>query len=620
MKKLNNRGFAISTILYSILIMVFLIVILMMSIMSSNRTNTKNLVNTIEEELNRYSLTSTEFSPTETNGEAQEYIVPYGKAGWYKIELWGAAGADSTVKGGAGAYTSGMIYLEENTLLYFYVGSKGNGVTGGANGGGNGKGNGRGGGGATDVRLIAGNWNENSSLASRIMVASGGGGANGSLTGEDGGTLEAKISTNALYGKGATQTSGGAAGTSASAGSFGTGGNGATNGSGGGGGYYGGGGGGANAPGGGGSSYIQGYAGSTKDGGTHSIYFLNGRISENANTSNGKAKIELISMNDKNNPPTKKSTKLNNVRYIKDCLTSIGTNGTTAPQWLEIQAIAEGKNVAFGKTGTALTDGNHNTPVSGNIDATCSVVDLGSSYNLDEISVWHMTTILADDASANEKVLNGHTISVSSNNSTWVNIKTSTTESLATNPEGAIGTHISAWDPNFSETLPDGTYYIFSALYPNTSLITAQNSLIEDTDGDGVITPNDNLKRIVGLSPINGSELQKWVFTRNGTYYKIIERESNQAMQIVDNKGQNGSNINTSSAYNEVYQWADWEVIPLGDGTYRIKPRIQPSSVPNQQTYLSTNANNWGVKNASIILSTYQAGSFSQRFYLINAE
>ena len=64
--KLNNKGFAISTVLYSLLIMVFLIVTLMMGIMASNRHNTKDLVTTIEEELNRYSLTTTEFSSTDT--------------------------------------------------------------------------------------------------------------------------------------------------------------------------------------------------------------------------------------------------------------------------------------------------------------------------------------------------------------------------------------------------------------------------------------------------------------------------------------------------------------------------------------------------------------------------
>ena len=60
--KLNNKGFAISTVLYSLLIMVFLIVTLMMGIMASNRKSNRNLVETIEDELNRYNESATTFA------------------------------------------------------------------------------------------------------------------------------------------------------------------------------------------------------------------------------------------------------------------------------------------------------------------------------------------------------------------------------------------------------------------------------------------------------------------------------------------------------------------------------------------------------------------------------
>ena len=93
MKKLNNKGFAISTLIYGLMLVAFVVVALLMSIMSTNRKNTSTLIKKIEEELNRYSQTATEI--TSTDG-AQEFIVPYGQAGWYKIELWGA-----------GAYTPG---------------------------------------------------------------------------------------------------------------------------------------------------------------------------------------------------------------------------------------------------------------------------------------------------------------------------------------------------------------------------------------------------------------------------------------------------------------------------------------------------------------------------------
>ena len=102
MKKMNNKGFAVSTLLYSLSIMGFLIVSVMVSIMSLNRINTKSLVKQIEDELNRYSLTETTFRADETNTvTGQEFIVPRGEAGYYKIELWGAQGGDKgTKKGG----------------------------------------------------------------------------------------------------------------------------------------------------------------------------------------------------------------------------------------------------------------------------------------------------------------------------------------------------------------------------------------------------------------------------------------------------------------------------------------------------------------------------------------
>lgn len=141
-------------------------------------------------------------------GSSQTFIADH--EGAYKLEAWGAQGGSysSSLLGGKGAYTSGTVNLQKNQNIYIYVGAQGgsnDSVTnvGGYNGGGysgnNGSGKSMGGGGATDFRLISGNWNERNSLFSRIMVAAGGGGnvstsgytivvgAGGSLTGVDGG-------------------------------------------------------------------------------------------------------------------------------------------------------------------------------------------------------------------------------------------------------------------------------------------------------------------------------------------------------------------------------------------------------------------------------------------------
>lgn len=221
------------------------------------------------------------------------------ESGYYNIELWGAGGgfSDSNYKHlGHGGYTKGKIYLEKDEILYFYVGEQGKGKShtatfNGGGSGGLGATYGASGGGATDVRLVGGTWNDYESLKSRIMVAGGGGGgANavyntagagsfaGGLIGSDGNYYSGHSYVN-QNGKGATQTSGGAAGNNhfgvggtAYAGSFGIGGNNNSNSAaigagGGGGGYYGGGaGGGTGSAGmgqgaGGGSSYISGHAG-----------------------------------------------------------------------------------------------------------------------------------------------------------------------------------------------------------------------------------------------------------------------------------------------------------------------------------------------------------------------
>ncbi|MCM1031123.1 MAG: glycine-rich protein [Oscillibacter sp.] len=204
-------------------------------------------------------------------------------AGKYKMEAWGAgamtrAGGTHPISySGYGGYTKGEIRLNATTTFYTHVGH-----TNGYNGGGNGEAPA---GGASDIRLRGGSWNQFEGLKSRIMVAGGGGGGTFYATtvyqiGHAGGLqgYAANICTQRKYcgysGTGATQTAGGAPGTTSGLygtmgpsawGSFGQGGNFANSSSGGGGGYYGGGHGvhpnGSWTGGGGGSSFISGHAG-----------------------------------------------------------------------------------------------------------------------------------------------------------------------------------------------------------------------------------------------------------------------------------------------------------------------------------------------------------------------
>ncbi|MDV9760333.1 glycine rich domain-containing protein [Clostridioides difficile] len=117
------------------------------------------------------------------------------KPGKYKFECWGASGgaykANSFADCAKGGYSKGEITLKEKTIFYICVGqsgfekfssANGNGTRTGYNGGGKGSSMGDSsgrwstvGGGATDIRLIDGSWDNPQSLLSRIIVAGGGG-------------------------------------------------------------------------------------------------------------------------------------------------------------------------------------------------------------------------------------------------------------------------------------------------------------------------------------------------------------------------------------------------------------------------------------------------------------
>ena len=225
-----------------------------------------------------------------TGGE-QTFTVPCD--GEYKLETWGAQGAnynsDIGAGGGAGGYSNGMLTLSKKNSLYINIGGAGGEKCltescspGGYNGGGIGSGNttysvaSTGGGGATHIALKSGLLSTLENNKYEILIVSGGGGGtsyqsdiNGPYTGNGGhgggfkGTNGTNKRTGWNPGYGGSQTSGGTSGggnlvngeNRGNAGAFGQGGNGLHYSGGGGGGFYGGGA--SNQAGaGGGSGYI----------------------------------------------------------------------------------------------------------------------------------------------------------------------------------------------------------------------------------------------------------------------------------------------------------------------------------------------------------------------------
>lgn len=390
--------------------------------------------------------------------KSQTYTVL--KDGYYKIEAYGASGGSfETALGGKGAYTSGVIYLNKGDILYAYVGQEGSCVSNTSasntfNGGGGAitssiNDTACRGGGATDIRLISGLWYNELSLNSRIMVAAGGGGAyyhtlyignggaGGRLTG-DSPTNVVCIDRTFYSGSNSSQSSGGTntacnnSYTSSITGLYGVGGFGSEWSSGGGGGYYGGGY--SYATGGsGGSSFISGYAGvnaiTSNIDRTHTNntihysnkYFVNGKMTSGVNTGNGSAKITYLG-----NEYDKTNTNLNNVRYIKDCVS--GNAYDSINRWNEIQVMVNGINIAKGKIAymedggilsreEVLTDGDIGN--AGNSDSysesSCIIVDLDSTYNIDEIAIWHNWGDMY-------KAINDNYTYVSSDKSSWTKV------------------------------------------------------------------------------------------------------------------------------------------------------------------------------------------------------
>jgi len=112
---MNNKGFAVSTILYGLSIMGFLIVLVLIGLMASNRSNTKDFVMQVEDELNRFSSKQTEIAFNGNTNYPQEYFTMDGtNAYWYKIELWNG-----------NTYKSSTFKISANTLIFFYIGNGG---------------------------------------------------------------------------------------------------------------------------------------------------------------------------------------------------------------------------------------------------------------------------------------------------------------------------------------------------------------------------------------------------------------------------------------------------------------------------------------------------------------
>lgn len=593
MKRLNNKGFAITTIVYGLAIMSTMILTLVMSLLANTRQDNSNLSTEIEAELNRYSKTSVVFRASAT-GAGQEFIVPEGESGWYRIELWGAQGSGET--GGLGAYTSGIIKLEEGEKLYFVIGNVGAlGV----------------GGGATDVRVE--NTTSASSIDTRIMVAAGGGAqpgaAGGTLVGYNSTMLAqgGKVDPKAGYELEPNTTLLGYTITGSTS-SFGTspiiqegtpsgttagnpGGEGyitSTNG------YY------------GGISFISGYLGSKAYVGgslianakyTHAAtakdyYFVDGIMLPGVKLGQGQAKIERLASSERVSSLPRLNSKLNGVSRVRDCL----GNDNIVKNINSISVAVNGNTM----TGALSSD-------SSKAGYTCKILDLGAAYDVDEVAVFH-------DPGFDYK---NHTIEVYSNGG-WKYIKKNAVSGYdISETETATGVHISAYQPDYTENtavIPTGNYYIMP--------VTSEGKVVSG------FSSSEDRANPLQIEPLIGEIRQKWSIEKlnekiaQGTdpEYKIVELTRYNALTIYKDENMEGNQLIVSPFNNLARNEPSiWKINLMGDGTVTITSSM-PSFTSTKVTgniYVQTNSNIVDNYNTLVIAENKNK---TQRFKLIKLD
>lgn len=633
LKRLNNRGFAVSTLIYGLSILGLMLITMVMGTLSSTRANSKQIADSIEDDLNNHSRTSKVYSVKGNSNTAQQFTVPEGEAGWYRIELWGAQGNNGY--GGKGAYTTGVIKLDEGSSLYFYIGQKGS-----ANGGG----------GETSVRVDAGD--DPPAKASRIMVA-GGGGKDANCPGttikrykiNTGGSKKIDYDSNYIY-----KISGAnlidekysdivelsvnpsfynLMATDSSSGK----------------GYYNG------TNGSGGTSFISGYAGAhafskgIASGNKYTYYeyeinadastiytdmdsniiysneakdyvFYDGMMLANVKSGDGSAKIQkvLSTTETDSSLPTKlrQNHKLDNVGAIRVCSKDEETRKKTT-----IQAVNNNVKIQLGAPSYEMNGSSY-----------CIKYTLSGNPSLDEIAVWHNKdgetgTDYEDDI-----------IQVSTSGSDWRDLKGKANASrLESNinltksqTETPNGIHISAYQPDYtSGEIKAGNYYIFAVTSSNKVLVAAET---EDQRGNALT-----------FTPINGSNKQVWNIKpidcklyetkddkdacNNGTLnadnqeYSIIDTVRFNALAIKNDENKVNNQINNEVAFNTYTRNSPqiWRIFSMNNGTYSIKssaPKFNSTITSGGLMYNSNTSK--GDENDSLMIATLESIDVA-RFY-----
>ena len=102
---MNNKGFAVSSVIYGLSILGILIIAILMGTISSTRNNISKEAKAVEEFLLNFNQTEVMYHGDQHN---TVFHVPDGQSGWYRVEAFGQGSEEAL-----GAYTTGVMYMKE---------------------------------------------------------------------------------------------------------------------------------------------------------------------------------------------------------------------------------------------------------------------------------------------------------------------------------------------------------------------------------------------------------------------------------------------------------------------------------------------------------------------------
>ena len=231
----------------------------------------------------------------------------------------------------------------------------------------------------------------------------------------------------------------------------------------------------------------------------------------------------------------------------------------------------------------------------------CATINISGGKNLDEIDVWHYTS-LYNVAPGSRVGIDGtdvisHDLKVKTNgsNKNIVEGKTNPPESVTSESETVTGLRYSAYQPDAVNYIDDGVYYIVPVL--------SENKVLSEKE-----KPEDDAKTLE-VEPFRGYKRQKWLIEKitdpaispgyrendTSTYeYKIIEQARYKALTIIKDENVIFNQISAGRYFNNYKRDNSqiWKIEPVGDGTYRIKT-VAPYTLTDGENsgYLAVNTN-----------------------------